>query len=371
VHLKRVTITQFKNYPTVSVDWSPGVNCLTGQNGMGKTNMLEAIYYLCMCRSCRRLTDRQLPTHGSPFFRLDGVFALNAEESGRVVAKVGAGKKKVFEWNGTSYTRLADHIGRLPVVAVLPEDTSIVTEGSEGRRNFFDTTFSQIDRAYLTHLITYNRLLQQRTSLVKTMATNRQWSEEMLDTYDRQMLEPARVIFRKRQEYAAAMAPVFTEYYKLLADDREEASYTYRSQLQDGDWMELMQSCREKDRVLQRTTSGLHRDDWQFHIGAEGVKRFASQGQVKSVILALKLAQYTILSEHHGFPPILLLDDLFDKLDAGRASRLLALLARQSFGQVFLTDTDQDRIAAIARNFQADFRMFTVHEALITPIAAT
>lgn len=365
VYLKHLILTRFKNYPVANTEWSPGLNCLTGQNGMGKTNMLEAIYYLCMCRSCRQLSDRQLAQHESPLFRIEGLFDLHGD-SGTVVAKVEGGKRKTFEWNGIAYSRLADHIGRLPVVSILPEDTAIATEGSEGRRSFFDTTFSQIDREYLSSLIAYNRLLQQRTSLIKQMIENRSWSEDLLATYDTQMLEPAETVYRKRQTYSAAIAPIFESFYLLLSDDRDAASYTYQSALHTSDWMELMQANREKDRILQRTVNGLHRDDWTIRIGDEQVKRFASQGQLKSIIVALKLAQYELLRQHHGFAPILLLDDLFDKLDAGRAGRLLALLARQSFGQVFITDTDQTRILDFASHFQADFRMFEVHEGTIT-----
>ena len=334
---------------------------------MGKTNILEAVYYLCMCRSCRSLTDRQLPLHGTAFFRLDGHFK-HEDDTRRVVAKVEAGKRKVFEWNGLVYNRLADHIGRLPVVVILPEDTSIVTEGGEVRRNFFDTTFSQIDQQYLGSLITYNRLLQQRTSLIKKMVENRSWNDALLDTYDLQMEEPAQTVHLKRREYSDDLAPLFESFYELLSDARDKASFTHRSALNDTGWLELMLAGREKDRILQRTVNGLHRDDWSFRIGGENVKRFASQGQLKSVIVALKLAQYELLRQHHGFAPLLLLDDLFDKLDAGRASRLLALLARQSFGQVFITDTDRQRIEEIARNFHKDFRMFEVHEGSVTQI---
>lgn len=359
MYLKKIIATQFKNYPAQEVEWSPRLNCLTGRNGMGKTNMLEAIYYLCMCRSCRGLNDRLLSLHDTSFFRLEGLFFVK-EEAHKVVAKVEPGKRKVFEWNDLPYDRLAEHIGKLPVVAILPEDVHIAMEGSEARRNFFDTTFSQIDPEYLSHLITYNRLLQQRTRLIKQMAEQNVWRETLLETYDQQMEEPATVVHKKRMAYSERMAPLFQRYYQRISEAQDEVGYTYRSPLKDTAWLDLQAGNREKDRVLQRTCSGLHKDDWAFRIGEQEVKRFASQGQLKSFILSLKLAQYELLRQHKGMAPILLLDDLFDKLDANRARQLLGLLYEQSFGQVFITDTDESRIQAVISHFHEDFRMFRV-----------
>ncbi len=331
---------------------------------MGKTNILDAIYYLCMCKSQQSLSDAHLTLHGEEFFRLEGQFYKN-EKKYRIVAKVQARKRKTIECNDVAYTKLLEHIGFLPVVMIVPDDTRLATEGSEDRRRFLDNTLSQLDTRYLQDLVQYNRLVKQRNAALKQMGAERRFDAALLATYDQQLMGPGTYVHQQRHQFQERLIPVLQKHYEVISGGQEEVSCTYRSQLAESSLADLLEEAREKDRILQRTTVGVHRDDLLFKIGEYPLKKYASQGQLKSFVLALKLAQYEILRLEKKESPLLLLDDIFDKLDPSRVRHLIELLIQQDFGQVFITDTDEHRLAKILNDFTLSYRKFRVAEGKI------
>ena len=366
LHLRRLILTNFKNYEKQVIDCSPDINGYVGLNGMGKTNLLDAIYYLCMGRSYFRFTDLNLVRHGEDFFRLEGLFSIE-ERAEKIVAKVGKGRKKVLERGDVPYQRLSEHIGLLPVVIITPDDTSIVNEGSEERRRFVDNTHSPLDPIYLRHLITYNKVLKQRNSALKQMAANNRYVPDLLSVYDEQLLAPAAYIHEQRQSFTVDFEPELRRLHFVISGEREQVTCRYKSQLLEEELSTLLQQRREKDRILQRTTAGIHRDDWVFEIEERPLKKFASQGQLKSFVLALKLTQYNWLKKEKKSSPLLLLDDIFDKLDHQRVQHLLELLTQGEYGQVFITDTAQDRLSKILSNLKTQYLQFVIFNGTAEP----
>lgn len=304
-------------------------------------------------------SDRDVVRHGETFLRLEGHF-LNNNKKEKIVAKVIPGSSKVFEKNDVPYAKLSEHIGLLPVVVVAPDDTSLAREGSEERRRFIDNTLSQSDPIYLKNLMFYNRVLKQRNTLLKEGHSKGYLDVDLLKTYNQQLLPSAQYIFDKRKELLEILTPIFNDFYQQISGQQEEVSCVYSSQLLKDSLANLLLANYEKDRILQRTTCGIHKDNLVFKINNREVKKFASQGQLKSYVLALKLAQYELLRQYKEKSPILLLDDLFDKLDVQRVQQLIKLLMGENFGQIFITDTDSDRIEKIVRNFGTDYRKFVV-----------
>ncbi len=332
---------------------------------MGKTNILDAIYYLCMCKSHFGLTDRYVMKKGETFFRLDGGF-VKKDKLQKVVCKVIPRKKKVFECNKVPYAKLSEHIGLLPVVMIAPDDVQMITEGSEERRRFLDNTICQLDADYLKNLIEYNKLLSQRNKLLKQFAEQRYFDATLLDIYDQQMLKPAAYIVKKRQSTVETFLPIFQSYYATISNHQESVNCVFLSKLIETDFATLLTEQREKDKILQRSTVGIHKDDLAFTINELPLKRFASQGQRKSYLLALKLAQYELMRQQKGQTPILLLDDIFDKLDGNRVQQLLSLLIEQKgFGQIFITDTHDSRVEEIVQQFDTDYKKFRVENGSI------
>lgn len=308
---------------------------------MGKTNLLDAIYFLCMGKSFFAGSDRDVLQTGSDFMRLEGHFMReNREEV--VVVKMAAGRKKSMERNGVAYERLADHIGLFPAVVMAPDDTRLATEGGEERRRFLDNTFSQLDPAYLADLIQYQKILRQRNAALKGT-----YDASLIRVYDAQLAGPARALFEKRKAWIEAFQPFFQRAQQAVSGGGEEVGLEYQSDLSERSMEDWLRLTADKDRLLERTTAGPHRDDLIFRIGGQLLRRFGSQGQVKTFVLALKMAQFELLRHASGISPILLLDDIFDKLDPYRVSRLVFFLEEQSAAQVFATDTDPDRIQAI------------------------
>jgi DNA replication and repair protein RecF len=366
LYLDKLILTNFKNYASQSLNFSARLNCFVGLNGMGKTNLLDAIYYLCLCKSNFLGSDVDVVLRGGDFMRLEGDFIKNGRLE-KIVAKVQPRKKKIIERNGVSYAGLSDHIGFLPVVFFAPDDTLLAKEGSEERRRFLDMALSQIDNQYLTNLIFYNKILEQRNAHLKKQGGAEGLDEKLIAIYDTQLLIPARYIHEKRKDFTVLLTPIFNELYKKIADAHEEVGIQYESQLLTNDLKDLLLKYREKDRILQRTTSGIHRDDLVFTMDEKPLKKFGSQGQLKSFILALKLAQHEILAQNFLLEtgekkdmPILLLDDIFDKLDEKRVENLLQLLVNQPYGQIFMTDTHKERIENIVKNVVVPFKIFDV-----------
>ncbi len=375
LYLQALKLTNFKNYESQTLSFSKHLNCFVGQNGMGKTNVLDAIYYLCMCKSHFKASDKHLTRHGTDFFRLEGNFVKESVDENdtstlkidKVIAKIQARKRKDFECNLMVYDRLSDHIGRFPVVMIAPDDTLMAMEGSEERRRFLDNTLCQLDNQYLVALIHYNKVLSQRNKLLKQFAETRTFDKILIQTYNAQLLPSAQYIHEKRLAWMTDFEPIFKDYYNKISGEREEVKCVYQSKLLDDSLENLLLDNLEKDRILQRTTVGIHKDDLKFVFNDVLVKQFASQGQLKSYILALKLAQFELLRQQKNSTPILLLDDIFDKLDDSRVEQLLELLITSSksdkaFGQIFITDTHENRVTKIVERFNTDFQKFVIVE---------
>jgi DNA replication and repair protein RecF len=346
MYLTNLTLTHFKNHSKGTFVFSPGLNGLTGLNGVGKTNVLEAIYVLCMGRSYSGLTDKQLVQHGADFFRLEGL-VNRLGEAEKMVIKFPVNQRKVLERNGQTLATLSQHIGRYPVVMVAPDDVALVQEGSEDRRRFMDSALAQTDPAYLQALTRYQQALKQRNALLKQFADQRRFDPALLEAVDQLLPEPAMVIHQHRKAFVADLLPLFQLLYNLLSGGREVADLAYASDLSTADMETLLKERLDKDRLLERTTAGVHRDDLDFQLDTQAVKKFGSQGQLKSYLLALRLAQYELLRRNTGVAPILLLDDVFDKLDIHRVKQLVALLIGRDYGQVFMTDTHRERLEEV------------------------
>ena len=368
IQLKNIKLTQFKNYEHQSLSFTAGLNCFVGQNGAGKTNLLEAIHFLCMGKSFSSQQDAYAIRHGDDGTRLEGRFATGAEGGpvDRIVIKVQKRKRKIIERNGAAYERIAEHVGRYPVVVIVPDDSNLVLEGSELRRRLLDSSLSQSDPVYLNHLITYNKLISQRNALLKELE-GRKDPTGLLDIYNQQLAAPAAYLHQARQAFIGPFTELLVEAYAVISGAREEVGVSYRSQLNDHTWEEIVADRAEKDRLLQRTTGGVHRDDLVFTQNGHPLRRVASQGQLKSFVLALKLAQYELLKQSTTKTPILLLDDIFDKLDRTRVKQLLSLVLSAGFGQVFISDTDPDRVTALIKaDPTADWKRFLVADGGVT-----
>ncbi len=359
VYIESFKLVQFRNYDQQLISCSPAFNCFVGRNGMGKTNLLEAVYYLCMGKSHTGLNDQYLNRIGTDFFRLEGIFHSEPGRKDAIVAKVKARQRKELSCNGQVYERLADHVGKYPVVIITPDDTQLVTEGSEERRRLLDNTLSQLDSRYLHQLMLYNQLLRQRNALLKQWE-GRPMPPGLLDIYNAQMEEPANYLFESRSRFVEELGRQLAHIYRVIASGQEEAFLSYRSALQQTDWMSLQQQHERQDQQLQRSSAGLHRDELVFQLAGSPLRRIASQGQIKSYVLSLKLAQYQVLRQQKYTAPILLLDDIFDKLDSGRVQQLLGFVLEAGFGQVFISDTDQERVSRLLNSLQADHFLYHI-----------
>ncbi len=328
---------------------------------MGKTNLLDAIYYLAVGKSYANIPDAYLVKKGTDFFRLEGLFELNGRQE-QIVAKVVPRAKKELERNKVPYQKISEHVGLIPIVFIAPDDVQIVKEGSEVRRKFIDNTLSQLDRVYLKQLIEYNKLLKQRNALLKQFAENNTFNTGLLRVYNEQMNEPAHYIFEQRNRFVNSFHPVLMRVAASLSSENDVVNCKYQSPLEGRNFEQLLIDTEEKDRYLQRTTTGIHKDDLIFSIDEFSLKKFASQGQLKTFILSLKLAQYEFLKAQTNYLPLLLLDDIFDKLDESRVANLLRILKTDQFGQIFITDTHNNRIIQILEGFGADFNKYFIHQ---------
>jgi DNA replication and repair protein RecF len=487
LHLETIKLTNFKNYESANLTFSPELNAFVGLNGTGKTNLLDAIYYACMCKSYFLPLDSDVILRGTDFLRLDATFQKEGKRE-RIVAKVQARKRKIFERNDVAYAALSDHIGLLPVVMIAPDDTDLIKEGSEERRRFVDNALSQLDNLYLRHLMFYNKIVEQRNAALKKWGENEpkhaekpvytegspqlNW-QQLIETYDSQLVPSANYIFEKRQAFITDFEPIFNYFYKKITDERETVSIVYESQLLTDNFPNLLLRHREKDRYLQRTSAGIHKDNLSFEMNGKPIRKFGSQGQLKSFVIALKLAQYHVLRiknekleinlddhlgadsdavsyEFNGYSdlelknnldhnssleledrlentltiegdlagknelkttthleltndldthselelrtqselrnelkaedkslietlkiadkPLLLLDDIFDKLDENRVQNLLQLIVSQQFGQIFITDTHIDRIEKLGADLGIHFKKFEIENGVIKAV---
>lgn len=361
MYLQQLSVINFKNYAQAELSLSEGVNAFMGNNGAGKTNLLDAIHYLSLCKSYFNPIDSQQIKQGTDFFIITGSF--NRDEKQEAIAcSVKRNQKKQFKRNKKDYQRLADHIGLLPLVMISPYDISIIIEGSEERRKFIDNVISQTDNQYLDELIAYNKVLLNRNALLKTIASTGRYDPGLLEVMDEQLVASGTRIFEKRKAFMEEFTAIFNQHYQFISGDAELVSLNYESQLLQNNLADLLKKNIEKDRVLERTTSGIHRDDLQFSIHGMPMKKFGSQGQQKSFLIALKLAQYSFLTQKKGFKPLLLLDDIFDKLDDLRVTKLMQMVSNNNFGQVFITDTSTSRVENIFKDINVPVKLFTVKE---------
>lgn len=356
MHLAHIELTNFKNYETVSLDLSPGFNCFVGNNGVGKTNILDAIHYLSLTKSYFNNSDTLSIRYGEDYFMIRGHFEKD-DARDELYCAFQKQKQKVFRLNGKEYQRMSDHIGRYPVVMLSPADSLLVTGGSEERRRFLNLIISQYDPAYLDAQMRYNKTLMQRNRVIREGGRD---TDAMLDIYDEQMVPLAEMIFESRRTLTETLAPIFSAYYSRISGDSEEVAIRYRSSIDKGDFAGQLRDSRGRDFAMQHTTSGIHRDDLIFEINGHPVRTSASQGQQKSFIVALKLAKYGLITGRNGFAPALLLDDIFDKFDQNRVQEIIRLVGSGEFGQIFITDTQQERIHRILDNTGVDFRLFRI-----------
>ena len=355
MRLKKLTLLNFKNIARQELSFCRGVNCLVGDNGAGKTNVVDAVYYLSMCKSSLPMTDTQSILHGAEGFLIDGQYLSDAEKNERIVCSFTRKGGKVLKRNGKEYERLADHVGLVPAVIVSPADYALISDAAEERRRYLNACISQLDRTYLSDVMRYNAVLAERNRLLKM-----QPDETMLAIYDGQLVEYGTKIHTARQAFAERLQPVVAEYYRTLSDDREQVELHYKSELSERPFDEILRAARQKDMINEYTTSGIHRDDLTLRIGGYPLRKYGSQGQQKSFLIALKLAQYAIVAEACGERPILLLDDLFDKLDAGRVEQLIRLVSDEAFGQIFITDCNPTRLKSILDKAGGEYALFTV-----------
>jgi DNA replication and repair protein RecF len=356
--LKRMQLFDFKNHTEKHFQFCEGINCITGLNGSGKTNILDAVYYLANTKSFFNGIDNQLIRHGREFFSIHGWFGM-ADQEIEILANFSHKGKKTVKKNNKVYQRLIDHIGQIQTVFITPYDISLVLEGSEERRRFMDFTLCQSNKEYLENLAYYKKIIDQRNAFLKR-ADGRTFDPDLLESYDVRLIPVANKICEWRQEFMSVFTPIFQEYYTFLCEDAETPLLQYNSELITEAFSDLLQKNLERDRILMRTSSGIHKDDLDFSLNDIPLKKYGSQGQIKSFVIAMKLAQYRYFLETTGTKPILLLDDIFEKIDAHRADKLMELVATDFFGQIMITDTHTDRVKEHLEGLEAEKAFFEI-----------
>ena len=362
--IDRISILNFKNIAEAELAFSPKMNCLFGDNGMGKTNLLDALYYLSFTKNYTNLSDIQLINHGADFCVLQGYYS-EGEITEEIYCGIKRKQKKVFKRNKKEYERLSEHIGLIPIVMISPADTDLIQRGSEERRKFVDMLICQYDKEYLQALIYYNKALIQRNSLLKENTSLSDTS--LFEILEEQMIHHGQIIYEKRKTFISDFLPVFKRYYSIISDESETVDLQYESQLDDFSLIELLSEKREKDKILGYTSAGIHKDDFNFLLDNYLIRKIGSQGQNKTYLIALKLAQFSFFMQK-GSVPILLLDDLFDKLDAKRVEKIIQLVSQPEFGQIFITDTNRKYLDEILTSMQYDYKLFQVNQGVITEL---
>jgi DNA replication and repair protein RecF len=361
--IKKINLINFKNYAETDLSFSSQINIFTGQNGAGKTNLLDSIYCLSLTKSAFSSNENNSIKHSETFFSVLGHF--QKEENLYAVQYDLAGAKKTFRLDKKPYDKLSEHIGSFPVVLVTPYDTDVIREGSEERRKFFDAIISQLDHLYLSELIRYNNILKQRNSLLKQFAERKTIDKELIDSYNYQMLKSGRIIYEKRKSFIEEFIPIFKAHYLNLSQEKETPDLIYESQMREEDFEHKFLLNLNNDVLRQRTGMGIHKDDYGFLLSGYAVKGYGSQGQQKSFVIALKLAHFDIIKKHKNLKPILLLDDIFDKLDDERIGKLMEMVAQEAFGQLFITDARPERTEKIFENIKAEIRIFHIENGIV------
>ncbi len=360
MYLHKLTLSNFKSYPEAEFIFSDKINCFVGSNGAGKTNLLDAIHYLAFCKSYFTSVDTHNIRHGEDFFAIHGHLSATHPTHDLLQCIQKRGQKKRFLLNKKEYERLADHIGTVPLVMISPYDRDLINDGSEIRRKYIDSVISQFDHLYLDALINYNKALFHRNTLLKQFAEKGLFDASSLEIWDEPLCSLGEAIYSKRKSFLTEFIPIFNKYYRFISAGNEEVDIRYVSQLHQSPVRELLQGSLRKDRLTQFTNSGIHKDDLDFMMDGHPVKRYGSQGQQKSFVVAVKLAQFDFTRSKKGFKPILLLDDVFDKLDDHRVEQLIKLVSEHNFGQVFITDTQEEKVRRIFDAISIDHKIFRI-----------
>jgi|TARA_A200000113_G_scaffold201240_1_gene194863 DNA replication and repair protein RecF len=357
MYLKQLTLTQYKNIRSKTFDFNPKINCFVGDNGKGKSNLLDAIYHLAFGKSYFNPIASQNIQLGEDFFVIEGRYEREKREE-KIVCSLKKGQKKVMKRNGKVYEKLSDHIGLIPTVIISPADRDLIAEGSSNRRKFMDGVIGQTDALFLQNLIDYNKILSQRNALLKFFALNNTFDPDTLAVYNDQLSQRSTALYEKRKAFMETFIPVFNTRYKDISKGKEQVDLEYESQLHENSHEALLESNLDKDKVLQYTSSGIHKDDINFLLEDQPIKKFGSQGQQKTFLIALKLAQFDFLKKQTGGAPILLLDDAFDKLDQKRVTQIISLVDQNDFGQIFLTDTHEERTLDALHSLKSSYELF-------------
>lgn len=359
MHLKKISLFNYKNFSETNFEFVDKINCFVGKNGIGKTNVLDAIYHLSNGKSYFNPQAVQNIKHGEEFFVIEGEFDIN-ERNELITCSLKKGQKKVLKRNGKVYDKFSEHIGFIPLVIISPADRDLIVEGSETRRKFMDSVISQLDSNYLTQLIQYQKIISQRNALLKYFAVNYVFETDTLSIYNEQLDAIATTIFEKRKEFISQFIPIFNVHHQAITGTEETVQLVYQSHLFEGNLSMLLEESINKDRALQYTSVGVHKDDLSFEIDEYPIKKFGSQGQQKSFLIALKLAQFEFIKNKSGLKPILLFDDIFDKLDESRVAKIIEMVNNDSFGQLFISDTHPERTENIVKSSHQTYKIFSL-----------
>jgi DNA replication and repair protein RecF len=359
MYLRRLSLTNFKNYDDTLLEFSPRINCIVGNNGVGKTNILDAIHYLSLTKSFFNNIDSISIRHGEDYFIIDGTFNSDGEED-TIFCAFQRQKQKILKKNGKEYQKLSDHVGKYPVVMISPADSALICEGSEERRKFMNKIISQYNPEYLDSVLKYSKALQHRNKLLKDFRLSGKFDNESLLMWDSRLVKYGTYVYGERKNLVSELIPVFQEYYSMICSGKEQVRLSYRSHLSEGIFSEALVNSVIKDRFLEYTTVGIHKDDLLLEMNEHSVKFLGSQGQQKSYLVALKLAKFDYIRRKSGISPILLLDDIFDKFDAERVEQIIRLVGNHRFGQIFITDTHQNRLHEILSSHGTDYKLFKI-----------
>lgn len=355
--LRTLSLINYKNFESQTLSFDTKINCFVGRNGVGKTNVLDAIYHLSFGKSYFNPIATQNIKHEEDFFVVDGVFDKEGQDE-KIVVSLKKGQKKIIKRNGKIYEKFSDHIGFIPLVIISPADRDLIIEGSDTRRKFIDSVISQSDKNYLNHLINYNKVLAQRNALLKYFALNNTFNAQTLEVYNEQLHNYGSEIFKTRDAFLKTFIPIFKMRYNAISNQNEDVNLSYQSDLFDDDLKTLLKTNLSKDKMLQYTSVGIHKDDLNFEIETYPIKKFGSQGQQKSFLIALKLAQFDFVKKQSGVTPILLLDDIFDKLDEHRVAQIIHLVDDKNFGQLFISDTHAERTENVVKQIHQSYKIF-------------
>lgn len=358
--LNNLSLVNFKNFENLNLDFCNKINCIIGNNGTGKTNILDSIHYLSFCKSFLNLKDNQNIKNGENFFIVEGNFTRN-DDSEHIYCGFGKDQKKTFRRNNIEYKKLSDHIGLIPVVFTNPYDSDLIHLGSEIRRKFVDVIISQFDKSYLQNIIKYNKILEQRNLLLKQNIS----TYEIFEAWDFQLVDYGQKIFNQRKIFSQEIKDIFNNFYKIIGENHENAELIYISQCNEHDYLNSLSNSFSKDKILGYTSFGIHKDDFDFKLDGYPLKKYGSQGQQKTFVISLKFAQFEYIKNKTGLAPILLLDDIFDKLDKKRVKKITNLVSMNGFGQIFITDTSKTRMPDILKDLEIEKKFFILGEEII------